>query len=100
MVKTENTSFCIDYFASPRDSRQTPAPIPADELKRNCIGNMTYQEAADFAGEVMPKIVIPGHWDMFAHNSADPKEFEDYINIKYEGKLNCKIPKLMEKISY
>lgn len=239
MVKTENTSFCIDYFASPRDSRQTPAPIPADELKgidlflgthdhldhidheawkiwaktnpdskfifprahlakvlsdgvveenaiglndgetvkvkdivihaiaashefldmdeitglyphlqyiieignvklhhagdtvryegmlgkikafgdidiqmlpingrdavrlkRNCIGNMTYQEAADFAGDVMPKMVIPGHWDMFAHNSADPKEFEDYINIKYDGKLNCKIPKLMEKISY
>ena len=70
----------------------------ARRLLRNCIGNMTYQEAADLAGDVRPGLVIPGHWDMFADNSADPALFEDYIEAKYKGKLVCQIPKVMEKI--
>ena len=64
----------------------------AIRYKRDCIGNMTYQEAADFAGEVGPAIVIPGHWDMFADNSADPKAFEDYMSVKYGDKIKCIIP--------
>lgn len=56
------------------------------------------QEAADLAGDVQPGIVIPGHWDMFADNSADPALFQDYIEAKYKGKLVCRIPKVMEKI--
>ena len=52
----------------------------AERYRNNCIGNMTYQEAADLAGEVGPRIVIPGHWDMFADNSVDPKAFADYLN--------------------
>ena len=70
----------------------------ARRLLRNCIGNMTYQEAADLAGDVQPGIVIPGHWDMFADNSADPALFQDYIEAKYKGKLVCRIPKVMERI--
>ncbi len=66
--------------------------------RRNCIGNMTYQEAADFAGDCGTGLVIPGHWDMFADNSADPKEFCDYIEIKYGDKLKSLIPKVMEQI--
>ena len=61
---------------------------------------MTYQEAADLAGEVLPKIVIPGHWDMFADNSADPDEFGRYIKAKYGDRIKCVIPKVMEKIIY
>lgn len=72
----------------------------AIRYKRDCIGNMTYQEAADFAGEVGPAIVIPGHWDMFADNSADPKAFEDYMSVKYGDKIKCIIPKVLEKIEY
>ena len=44
------------------------------------------------------EIVIPGHWDMFADNSADPGLFKDYIEVKYKDRLACKIPKVMEKI--
>jgi L-ascorbate metabolism protein UlaG (beta-lactamase superfamily) len=76
-------------------------PINGRDARRyldNCIGNMTYQEAVDFAGEVGPKLVIPGHWDMFAHNSADPKEFEDYLYAKYGDRIKCRIPKVMEGI--
>ena len=71
----------------------------AKRYRRHCIGNMTYQEAADFAGEIKPGIVIPGHWDMFADNSEDPRAFADYIDAKYNGELSYVIPKVMEKIT-
>ena len=70
----------------------------AEKYRRNCIGNMTFQEAADLAGEVKPGLVIPGHFDMFSDNSEDPSKFKDYIDVKYEGKLNCVIPKVMKPI--
>ncbi|MBO6240889.1 MAG: MBL fold metallo-hydrolase [Butyrivibrio sp.] len=70
----------------------------AVRYRRNCIGNMTYQEAADFAAESEAKLVIPGHWDMFADNSADPKAFKDYIDVKYKGMVKCLIPDVMERI--
>lgn len=70
----------------------------AKRLSNNLIGNMTYQEAADLAGECDTEVVIPGHWDMFADNSADPEDFADYVNIKYKGKVQCLIPKVLQKI--
>ncbi len=70
----------------------------AVRYRRNCIGNMTYQEAADLAGEVGPALVIPGHWDMFADNSADPHAFEDYLYAKYGDRIECMIPAVMEEI--
>lgn len=77
-------------------------PINGRDAKRyrqNCIGNMTYQEAADLAGEINPGIVIPGHWDMFADNSGDPDSFADYLDAKYGGRIKCIIPKVMEEIT-
>ena len=70
----------------------------ARRLLRNCIGNMTYQEAADLAGDVQPKLVIPGHWDMFSDNSEDPDLFRRYVEVKYKDRLVCRIPRVMEKI--
>ena len=78
-------------------------PINGRDARRyrsNIIGNMTYQEAADLAGDTGSHIVIPGHWDMFEDNSADPQEFADYIDAKYQGRLRCLIPKVMEKIVF
>lgn len=72
----------------------------ARRYRQNCIGNMTYQEAADFAGEVGTTMVIPGHWDMFADNSADPYTFADYLDAKYHDRIECRIPKVMEKIVF
>ena len=76
-------------------------PINGRDAKRyrqNWIGNMTYQEAADLAGDVMPSLVIPGHWDMFEINGEDPVLFADYIDAKYGKKIECRIPKIMEEI--
>ena len=60
----------------------------AKRLSRNCIGNMTYQEAVDLAGAVQPRLTVPGHYEMFAMNSEDPQLFADYMRVKYPD-LNC-----------
>ena len=50
---------------------------------RNCMGNMTYQEAVDLAGMLGPGLVIPGHFDMFAANGENPELFAAYLKAKY-----------------
>lgn len=67
----------------------------AERYRRNCIGNMTFQEAADLAGELRPGLVLPGHWDMFADNPGDPEAFMDYLNVKYEGRIRTLQPSVM-----
>ena len=57
----------------------------AVRLLSGCIGNMTYQEAVDLAGTLNPRLVVPGHYEMFANNSADPQLFRDYLDAKYPG---------------
>ncbi|MGI6576908.1 MAG: MBL fold metallo-hydrolase [Eubacteriales bacterium] len=71
----------------------------AVRLRANCIGNMTYQEAVDLAGTLKPDLTVPGHYDMFKHNSEDPQKFEDYFNLKYP-KLKCWIGKHYEEVTY
>jgi L-ascorbate 6-phosphate lactonase len=51
--------------------------------RANCIGNMTFQEAADLAGAIKPGLVVPAHYEMFDFNSADPLMFTDYLDAKY-----------------
>ena len=62
------------------------------------LGNMTFQEAADLAGEILPRLVIPGHWDMFADNPGDPRAFADYLDAKYPGRIPCVIPEYRKLI--
>lgn len=57
----------------------------ARRLRRGCIGNLTYQEAADLAGALRPALTVPAHWDMFADNAEDPALFADYMAVKYPG---------------
>lgn len=64
----------------------------------NCIGNMTFQEAVDLAGELKVKTVIPGHWDMFADNPGDPDAFADYLEAKYPGLIRVEKPQYQASI--
>ncbi|HAU39087.1 MAG TPA: MBL fold metallo-hydrolase [Phycisphaerales bacterium] len=64
----------------------------ARRLERNCIGNMTYQEAADLAGSIAPGLTVPAHFEMFAGNSEDPQLFADYMRVKYPA-LRTFIPR-------
>ena len=61
-------------------------PINGRDAKRlagGCIGNMTYQEAVDLAGEVGPRLAVPAHFEMFANNSEDPGNFVEYMAVKF-----------------
>lgn len=55
----------------------------ATRYRGGCIGNMTYQEAVDLAGELAVPLAVPTHWDMFRNNSEDPGRFVDYLNAKF-----------------
>lgn len=55
----------------------------AVRFARKTIGNMTYQEAVDLAGDLRPRLTVPGHYDMFKHNAEDPKKFTDYMDVKF-----------------
>ena len=63
----------------------------AARYRRNCIGNMTFQESADLAGELGIRLALPGHWDMFADNPGDPEAFRDYLDAKYGTRIGCRI---------
>ena len=69
----------IDILILPINGRD------GERLRRNCIGNMTYQEAVDLAGALKPRLAIPGHYDMFAGNTENPTRFADYMEVKYPG---------------
>ena len=55
----------------------------AERLRRNCIGNMTYQEAVDLVGELAPRLAVPCHYDMFSGNTENPALFAEYLSVKY-----------------
>lgn len=74
---TRLRSFDLDACILPINGRD------ARRLRGNCIGNMTYQEAADLAGALAPGVVIPAHYEMFAFNSASAADFAEYVAIKH-----------------
>jgi L-ascorbate 6-phosphate lactonase len=71
----------------------------AKRLRANCIGNMTYQEAADLAGALKPALTVPTHYEMFAGNTEDPALFIDYMAVKYP-QLMTALPKHGESMSF
>jgi L-ascorbate metabolism protein UlaG (beta-lactamase superfamily) len=69
----------------------------AKRLRSGCIGNMTYQEAADLAGALEPALTVPTHFDMFDGNTEDPLLFTDYMTVKYPG-LKTLVPRYGEPV--
>lgn len=55
----------------------------AERYADDILGNMTYQEAVDFLGELDVGLSVPTHFDMFDFNSEDPDLFADYMRVKY-----------------
>lgn len=51
-------------------------------FRSGCIGNMTYQEAVGLVCALRPGLAVPGHYDMFANNLANPMDFADYLEAK------------------
>ena len=57
----------------------------AVKFKRGLIGNCTFQEAAEIAGDLKVGLAVPTHYDMFIGNQEDPQKFVDFLNVKYPG---------------
>jgi L-ascorbate 6-phosphate lactonase len=55
----------------------------ADRFRSGCIGNMTYQEAVDLAGDVGVQWAVPTHYDMFIGNQEDPTKFVRYLEVNF-----------------
>lgn len=68
------------YMADVRDSVAACTPLRAALLpisgKRCCL---TTEDAAFFAGDLSPDLVVPMHYGIFAENSADPSELLMYM---------------------
>src|SRR5579884_1011160 len=43
----------------------------ADRYARGCMGNLTFQEAAELAGDLEVGLAVPAHYDMFVGNQED-----------------------------
>ncbi len=76
-LQTKLSRWDLDVVFLPINGRD------AKRLEGGTIGNMTYQEAADLAGALEPRLTVPGHYDMFANNGEDPSLFADYMRVKY-----------------
>lgn len=50
--------------------------------RAGCIGNMTFQEAVCLVCAIKPALSVPGHYDMFPGNTANPIDFTDYLEAK------------------
>lgn len=59
------------------------------DLMITCINggfnNMSHWEAADIAGKIKPRAAIPCHYDMFADNAIDPKQFRASLILRAPG---------------
>ena len=47
------------------------------------FNNLSHWEAAVLAARIKPKAAIPCHYDMFADNSADPKQFAAALRVAH-----------------
>src|SRR5579872_263684 len=57
----------------------------AERFRSGCLGNFTFQEAAELAGELRPGLAVPAHYDMFIGNQEDPARFVDFLAAKFPG---------------
>jgi L-ascorbate metabolism protein UlaG (beta-lactamase superfamily) len=72
-------------------------PINGNDPSRGVAGNLNSSEAALLGKQIHARFVIPHHYDMFAFNTADPKDFareakkhhQPYAIIKPGEKWAC-----------
>jgi L-ascorbate metabolism protein UlaG (beta-lactamase superfamily) len=57
----------------------------AERFLEGCLGNFTFQEAVELAGELKPGLAVPSHYDMFVGNQEDPQKFVRYLEAKFSG---------------
>ncbi|HYY89727.1 MAG TPA: MBL fold metallo-hydrolase [Chloroflexota bacterium] len=53
------------------------------ESDRNLVGNMDAREAAKLASDIGAQVLVPMHWELFAHNRGFPRELVGYTETDY-----------------
>jgi L-ascorbate 6-phosphate lactonase len=53
------------------------------ESEHNMVGNMDYREAARLANDIGAALLVPMHWELFAHNRGYPGELVGYVTDQY-----------------
>jgi L-ascorbate metabolism protein UlaG (beta-lactamase superfamily) len=71
----------------------------AERFLRGCLGNFTFQEAVELAGELRPGLAVPAHYDMFIGNQEDPQKFVDFLNAKFPG-VSSWVGPVGERVSF
>lgn len=49
------------------------------------FANLSHWEAAGLAARIQPKVAIPCHYDLFADNAADPRQFRAALAVRAPG---------------
>ena len=57
----------------------------AERFQTGCLGNFTFQEAVELAGDLRPSLAVPAHYDMFIGNQEDPQKFVRFLEAKFPG---------------
>jgi L-ascorbate metabolism protein UlaG (beta-lactamase superfamily) len=71
----------------------------AERFLRGCLGNFTFQEAAELAGELGSGLAVPAHYDMFIGNQEDPARFVAFLNAKFPG-IASWVGKVGERVTF
>jgi len=71
-------------------------PINGRSPERRVAGNLNGREAAQLAKAIGAGCVIPGHYDLFAFNTASPREFQETCRLLGQS---AAVPKLGERWS-
>ena len=70
---TGDTEYMPELIAQAQDMRPDALLVPINGR----LGNMNHEQAAQLTQLVQPRVVIPMHYGMFRHNTADPQDFVD-----------------------
>jgi len=86
--------FVIEFSAGPKvyitgDTDDSPllasvakfAPDIMITVVNGGFNNLSPLEAAELAAKIRPKIAIPAHYDMFADNAIDPRQFAAALRV-------------------
>jgi L-ascorbate 6-phosphate lactonase len=53
------------------------------EAEENIVGNMDFREAARLASDIGAQVLVPMHWELFAHNRGFPGDLVSYVADRY-----------------
>jgi L-ascorbate metabolism protein UlaG (beta-lactamase superfamily) len=53
------------------------------ETEQNIVGNMDFREAPRLASDVGARVLVPMHWELFAHNRGFPGDLLAYASDRH-----------------